>query len=241
MPRDMGFYYWGLSSVESRGHLILNELSNLQQYNYVFCLTSCSIGNTQHLHPRVANTQKSLIANALILIALLSTILSVPLVGHYYPSAYQISAQSTTNPLGNMLSHFFGNITNTFNQLAKKPEYTVNVAGNQIFPNNTLKENIVDKYQATTYNIKDLKYNLLGFNVAAHDIKIHVNPSKIDANKTRIDIPLMLASNVTVTNGIINLNYGQVDLGSIYGIYDKPTDKMIVHIPFAIASKYLRI
>ena len=113
-----------------------------------------------------------------------------------------------------MLSHFFGNITNTFNQLAKKPEYTVKLEGNQIFPNNTLKENIVDKYQPTTYNIKDLKYNLLGFNVAAHDIKIHVNPSKIDANQTRIDIPLMLASNVTVTNGIIDLNYGQVDLES---------------------------
>jgi hypothetical protein len=52
---------------------------------------------------------------------------------------------------------------------------------------------------------------------------------------------LMLASNVTATNGIINLNYGQVDLGSIYGIYEKSTDKMIVHIPFAVASKYLRI
>jgi hypothetical protein len=94
-----------------------------------------------------------LITNALILIALLSTILSIPLVGHYYSSAYEISAQSNTNPLGNMLSHFFGNISNTFDQLAKKPEYTVNVAANQIFPNNTLKENIVDKYQATTYNI----------------------------------------------------------------------------------------
>jgi hypothetical protein len=146
-------------------------------------------------------------------------------------------AQSNTNPLGNLLSQFFGNITNTF----KKPEYTVNLEGNQIFPNNTLKDNIVDQYQPSTYNIKDLKYNLLGFNVAAHDIKIHVNPSKIDANKTRIDIPLMLTSNVAVTNGIINLNYGQVDLGSIYGIYDKPTDKMIVHIPFAVASKYLHL
>ena len=182
-----------------------------------------------------------MIANILILIALLSTILSFSLVSNYYSSLSEVNAQSDTNPLGNVLSHFFGNITNTFNQLAKKPEYTVNLEGNQIFPNDTLKENIVDKYQPSTYNIKDLKYNLLGFNVAAHNIKIHVNPSIIDANKTRIDIPLMLASNVTVTDGIINLNYGQVDLGSIYGIYDKPTDKMIVHIPFAVVSKYLRL
>ena len=173
--------------------------------------------------------------------ALLSIILSLPLVSHYYLNTSEVNAQSNTNPLGNVLSHFFGNITNTFDQLAKKPEYTVNVEGNQISPNNTLKENIVDKYHASTYHITDLKYNLLGFNVTAHDIKIHVNPSKIDTNKTRVDIPLMLASNVTVTNGIINLNYGQVDLGSIYGIYDKPTDKMIIHIPFAVASKYLHL
>src|SRR5690349_21456707 len=114
MPRDMGFYYWGLSRVESRGHLILNGLSNLQQYNCVFCLTSCNMAIHNIYIQDIANTQKSLIANALILITLLSTILSVPLVGHYYSSAYQISAQSNTNPLGNMLSHFFGNITNTF-------------------------------------------------------------------------------------------------------------------------------
>ena len=174
-------------------------------------------------------------ANILALTALLSIVLSLPSV-----SVYKVNAQSNTNPLGNMLSHFFGNITNTFN-LAKKPEYIVSVEGNQIFPNNTLKQNIVDKYQPSTYNIKDLKYNLLGFNVAAHDIKIHVNPSKIDTNRTRVDIPVMLASNVTVTNGIINLNYGQVDLRSIYGIYDKSTDKMMVHIPFAVASKYLHL
>jgi hypothetical protein len=173
--------------------------------------------------------------------ALLSIILSPPLVSHYYLNASEVNAQSNTNPLGNVLSHFFGNITNTFNQLAKKPEYTANLEGNQIFPNNTLKENIVDKYRASTYHITDLKYNLLGFNVTAHDVKIHVNPTKIDANKTRVDIPVMLASNVSITNGIIHLNYGQVDLGSIFGIYDKPTDKMIVHIPFAVASRYLHL
>jgi len=139
------------------------------------------------------------------------------------------------------LSHFFGNVTNTFNQLAKKPEYTVSLDGNQIFPNSTLKGHIVKKFHSSTYKITDLKYNLLGFNITAHDIKIHINPTRIDSNRTMVDMPLMLASNVTVTNGIINLNYGQVNLESIYGIYDKPTDKMMVHIPFAVASKYLHL
>ena len=86
-----------------------------------------------------------------------------------------------------------------------------------------------------------MKYNILGFNVTAHDIKIHVNPSRIGTTETRVDIPLMLASNVKVTNGVINLNHNQVNLGSVYGIYDKTTDKMIVHIPLVVASKYLRL
>jgi hypothetical protein len=54
-------------------------------------------------------------------------------------------------------------------------------------------------------------------------------------------MPLMLARNVTVTNGVINLKYNQVDLGSIYGIYDKTTNKMMVHIPLVVASKYLHL
>jgi hypothetical protein len=86
-----------------------------------------------------------------------------------------------------------------------------------------------------------LKYNILGFNVIAHNINIHVNPSRIDATRTRVDIPLMLARNVTVTNGVLNLNYNEVNLGSIYGIYDKTTDKMTVHIPLAVASKYMHL
>jgi hypothetical protein len=51
----------------------------------------------------------------------------------------------------------------------------------------------------------------------------------------------MLASNVTVTNGIINLKYNQVILGSIHGVYDKTTDKMMVHIPLVVTSKYLHL
>ncbi|MDQ6866592.1 MAG: hypothetical protein M3044_22540 [Thermoproteota archaeon] len=154
---------------------------------------------------------------------------------------FSVYAQGNTNPLGNALSHIFGNITKAFNGLTRQLEYTVSLDGKQIFPNSTLKANIVDKYQSSTYDIRDLKYNLLGYNVTALDIKIHVNPSRIDTTKTRVDIPLMLARNVTVRNGVINLNYNEVDLGSIYGIYDKTTDKIMVHIPLAVASKYLHL
>ena len=168
-------------------------------------------------------------------------IIALSMTNQYELELFSVYAQGNSNPLGNALSHIIGNITKAFNGLTRQPEYTVSLDGKQIFPNSTLKQNIVDKYQPSTYDIRDLKYNILGFNITAHDIKIHVNPSRIDTTKTRVDIPLMLASNVTVTNGVINLNYNQVNLGSIYGIYDKTTDKMMVHIPLVVASKYLRL
>ena len=163
------------------------------------------------------------------------------MTNQYELELFSVYAQGNSNPLGNALSHIIGNITKAFNGLTRQPEYTVSLDGKQIFPNSTLKQNIVDKYQPSTYDIRDIKYNILGFNITAHDIKIHVNPSRIDTTKTRVDRPLMLARNVTVTNGVINLKYNRVDLGSIYGIYDKTTDKMMVHIPLVVASKYLHL
>jgi hypothetical protein len=42
-----------------------------------------------------------------------------------------------------------------------------------------------------------------------------------------------------VDGGLINLSYDAVDLGSVYGVYDKVTDEMTVHVPVSIAAKYL--
>jgi len=171
----------------------------------------------------------------------LLVIIALFMTNQYELELFSVYAQGNSNPLGNALSHIIGNITKAFNGLTRQPEYTVSLDGKQIFPNSTLKQNIVDKYQPSTYDIRDLKYNILGFNITAHDIKIHVNPSRVDTTKTRVDMPVMLARNVTVTNGVINLKYNRVDLGSIYGIYDKTTDKMMVHIPLVVASKYLHL
>jgi hypothetical protein len=124
--------------------------------------------------------------------------------------------------------------------LIKNFEYTFDLEGSQIFPNNNIKQNIVSKYESSEYCIDDLNYELLGFKITASDIKIHVDPKKIDDSKTRVDIPLMLAKDVKVSNGPINLSYNEVDLGSVYGIYDKTTDKMTVHVPVSVAVKYIQ-
>jgi hypothetical protein len=48
----------------------------------------------------------------------------------------------------------------------------------------------------------------------------------------------LLAKDIRVSNGgLINLSYNEVELQSVYGIYDKATDKMSVHVPIAIAAR----
>ena len=125
--------------------------------------------------------------------------------------------------------------------LIKNFEYTFDLEGNQIFPTNNIKQDIVSEYKSSEYNIDYLDYELLGFKIRASDIKIHVDPKKIDDTETRVDIPLLLAKDIKVSNGgLINLSYDAVDLGSVYGIYNKATDKMTVHVPLGIAAKYIK-
>src|SRR5215208_7318238 len=119
-------------------------------------------------------------------------------------------------------------------------EYTFDLEGRQIFPTDNIQQDIISEYKSSEYNIDDLNYELIGFKIIASDIKMRVDPKKIDDSKTRVDIPLILAENVKVSNGPINLSYKEVNLGSVYGIYDKTTDKMTVHVPVSVAAKYIQ-
>jgi hypothetical protein len=132
---------------------------------------------------------------------------------------------------------------NTYGYLIKQLgnfEFTVDLDANQIFPNEKIKQDMVSKYKSAKYNIANLEYELIGFKIIASDIKIHANPTKIDQTQTRIDIPLMLAKNVKVSNGIIDLDFNEIDLGSIYAIYNKNIDKITVHVPMDVAYRYLQ-
>jgi hypothetical protein len=136
--------------------------------------------------------------------------------------------------------YYGGAFIKELENLVKNFEYTFDLGGNQIFPNNNIKHDIISEYKASDYNIDDLNYDLLGFKIIASDIKIRVDPKRIDDTKTRIDIPLLLAKDIKVSNGgLINLSYDSVEIGSVYGIYDKATDKMTVHVPISTASKYI--
>jgi hypothetical protein len=142
---------------------------------------------------------------------------------HYYLHSAAVSA--LISKLENLVRNF---------------EYSFELDAKLIFPNDQIKQDIVSKYKSAQYMIDDLDYVLLGFKITASDITIRVNSTKIDDDKTRVDVPLIHAKNVKVTNdGLINLSYNEVDLGSIYGVYDKRTDKMTVHIPLIVAAKYI--
>ena len=164
----------------------------------------------------------------------------VAIVAAYTEPKYTQNMDDSINSHDSMMIRPIAyNNNNIFGNLAKQFEYTFDLDGKQIFPNDTIKQDIVAKYKSADYNISNLNYKLLGFNITASNIKIHVNPSRIDQITTRIDFPVMTANNVTVTNGSINSKYSKVNLGSIYGIYNKSTDKITMHIPTSVALQYL--
>jgi hypothetical protein len=146
----------------------------------------------------------------------------------------------TSAMFDNIFDIFDGNFLN----LANPFEQTVEIDADQIFPNETLKREIVSDSGPLKFTLPTLKYNLLGFNISATDIEVNASAKQItddtdQINNTRIDFPVMLAKNVNVSNGIINKNFNNVDLSSTYMIYDPMTDKFTFHIPFGIAAKYL--
>jgi hypothetical protein len=131
-----------------------------------------------------------------------------------------------------------------FDMFTNPLEHAIEIDADQIFPNETLKHEIISKSGPLEFSMPTLEYNLLGFNISATDIRIVANAKNIsddsDQNqKTRFDFPVMLAKNVNVDNEVINQNFEGVDLSSIYAIYDPMTDKFNFHVPFDIAARYL--
>jgi hypothetical protein len=49
----------------------------------------------------------------------------------------------------------------------------------------------------------------------------------------------MQARDVNVRNGVLKQNFTNVDLSSIYAIYDPQSDKFTLHVPYSLAAKYL--
>lgn len=142
----------------------------------------------------------------------------------------------------NIFDNILKNLKNKIIDLTKGVEYTIDIKANQIFPNDTIKNSILNKNQPMEYLIPILEYNLLGFDIFATDIKVRAESKKIyedNKNKLRIEFPIMKAKNVNVNNKIFDLNYENIDLSSTYTIYDSELDKFTIHIPVYVATRYL--
>ncbi len=117
-------------------------------------------------------------------------------------------------------------------------EYTFDIDGAQIFPNDTVKNSIVSEYKPSVYNIPSLQYKIMGHTINASDVEIHVDPTRIDDANTRLDFQIY-ANNAEVTGQLLSKSYNNLEIRSAYGIYNGLTDKMTIHIPYSAAMQHL--
>jgi hypothetical protein len=116
-------------------------------------------------------------------------------------------------------------------------DYTFYLNDSQIFANDTIKSQVLDNQSAAQYNIPKLEHEIFGSTVNATDVRVNVTPTIIDDDTTRLDLEIF-AQEVNVTNGR-NLHYENVQLQAVYGIYDKRTDLIEMHVPIDVALAYL--
>jgi hypothetical protein len=117
-------------------------------------------------------------------------------------------------------------------------EYTFDIDGAQIFPNDTVKHSIVTEYKPSVYNIPSLQYKIMEHTINASDVEIHVDPTRFDDANTRLDFQIY-ANNAEVTGQSLNKSYNNLEIRSAYGIYNRVTDKITIHIPYSAAIQHL--
>src|SRR5215210_74643 len=117
-------------------------------------------------------------------------------------------------------------------------EYTFDIDGAQIFPNDTIKHSIVTEYKPSVYNIPSLQYKIMEHTINASDVEIHVDPTRIDDANTRLEFQIY-ANNAEVTGQLLSKSYNNLEIRSAYGIYNGLTDKMTIHIPYSAAMQHL--
>ncbi len=68
-------------------------------------------------------------------------------------------------------------------------EYSFDIYGAEIFPNDELKYSILTKHNHSVYNISRLSFPIIDDTINASDvqIQIHAQPAMLDDTKTRLD------------------------------------------------------
>lgn len=123
-------------------------------------------------------------------------------------------------------------LDNTIFFLLDEVEYTFDIYGAQIFPNDQLKYSILTEHNQSIYNISHLSFAIMDHTINASNVQIHVQPASLDDTKTRLDIQIYAAT-ANVTGQWMSKSYNNLEIRSLYGIYDRTTDKMAVHVPYS--------
>lgn len=178
------------------------------------------ISNSKHLF---LNSKLQALFSAMLLLFILLT--TIPLVTIQSEAQSLLSRQEKL--LDNIAFFFLDAI-----------EYTFEIDGAQIFPNDTVKHSIVTEYNSSVYNISSLQYNMMEHTINASDVQIHVDPTRIDEANTRLDFQIY-ANNAEVTGPSLSKRYNNLEITSAYGIYNRVTDKITIHIPYSVALQHL--
>jgi hypothetical protein len=170
------------------------------------------------------NSKLQAVFSAMLLLLIISLI-TIPLV------MTQSEAQQLLSRQENLLDNIAFLFLDAF-------DYTFDIDGAQIFPNDTVKHSIVNEYNPSVYNIPSLQYVIMEHLINASDVQINVDPTRIDDANTRLDFQIY-ANNAEVTGQWLSKSYNSIEIRSAYGIYDRVTDKMTIHIPYSVALQHL--
>lgn len=159
---------------------------------------------------------------------------------------YNLYSVSSTIDLENINSSSRFNIFNSIGydlfDFVKNFEYIIEIDSKQIFPDQNIRNKVLETSKKIEYMIPSLRYDLLGFKIIAKNVKVitdSVHEYNGDKNKIRINFPVMHATNVNVKDKIIDLSFDNIDLSSTYIIYDSIKDIFSIHIPIHVALRYL--
>ena len=92
------------------------------------------------------------------------------------------------------------------------------------FPDDKLKNYILTEHNQAVYNISHLGFEIMDQTINASDVQIHLQPAILDIQ--------IYAAAADVTGQWMSEGYNKLEIKSLYGIYDRTTDKMIVHVPY---------
>lgn len=116
-------------------------------------------------------------------------------------------------------------------------DYTLDVDASELFPSEQIKEEIISKSEPSQFAIAEIKREIAGFTVSAQDVLMELSPSRVDSSNTRLDVDIQGAS--VEIGGLFVKTYSNIDVDGIYGIYNAATDKVTIHVPYAVALSLL--